>query len=86
MARVWIDLTNPAHVVVLRPLVELLEAGGHEVVLTAAWDVCLDHVVAVAMPDKAASRRVMEKLGMSLEGPARYRDLDVVRYSISRPD
>jgi predicted glycosyltransferase len=35
MARVWVDLTNPAHVVVLRPLVELLEAGGHDVALTA---------------------------------------------------
>jgi predicted glycosyltransferase len=35
MARVWVDLTNPAHVVVLRPLVELLEAGGLEVTLTA---------------------------------------------------
>ena len=46
-------------------------------VVPAAW---------VAMPGNAASRRVMEKLGMSLEGPARYRDLDVVRYSISRPD
>ncbi len=33
--RVWVDLTNTAHVVVLRPLVELLERGGHEVVLTA---------------------------------------------------
>ncbi|HYX77245.1 MAG TPA: DUF354 domain-containing protein [Gaiellaceae bacterium] len=33
--KVWIDLTNPAHVVVMRPLVELLEAGGHEVTLTA---------------------------------------------------
>ena len=33
--RVWVDLTNTAHVVVLRPLVELLEAAGHEVVLTA---------------------------------------------------
>jgi uncharacterized protein len=33
--RVWVDLTNTAHVVVLRPLVELLEADGHEVVLTA---------------------------------------------------
>ena len=33
--KVWIDLTNPAHVVVLRPLVELLESGGHEVTLTA---------------------------------------------------
>ena len=35
MARVWVDLTNPAHVVVQRPLVELLESGGHEVTLTA---------------------------------------------------
>ena len=35
MARVWVDLTNPAHVVVLRPLVELLESGGHAVTLTA---------------------------------------------------
>ena len=33
--RVWVDLTNTAHVVVLRPLVELLEADGHEVVITA---------------------------------------------------
>jgi predicted glycosyltransferase len=33
--RVWIDLTNTAHVVVLRPLVERLEANGHEVELTA---------------------------------------------------
>jgi uncharacterized protein len=35
MARIWVDLTNPAHVVVLRPLVELLEADEHEVALTA---------------------------------------------------
>ena len=33
--RVWVDLTNTAHVIVLRPLVELLEGAGHEVVLTA---------------------------------------------------
>jgi predicted glycosyltransferase len=33
--RVWIDLTNTAHVLVLRPLVELLERDGHEVALTA---------------------------------------------------
>jgi predicted glycosyltransferase len=33
--RVWFDLTNTAHVPVLRPLVELLEADGHEVELTA---------------------------------------------------
>src|SRR5690348_5755036 len=33
--RIWVDLTNTAHVVVLRPLVERLESAGHEVVLTA---------------------------------------------------
>jgi predicted glycosyltransferase len=33
--RVWIDLTNSAHVLVLRPMVELLERDGHEVTLTA---------------------------------------------------
>jgi uncharacterized protein len=33
--RVWVDLTNTAHVPVLKPLVELLEADGHEVDLTA---------------------------------------------------
>ena len=32
--RVWVDLTNTAHVVVLRPLVELLEARGHAVEIT----------------------------------------------------
>jgi len=35
MAQVWADLTNSAHVVLLRPLVELLEARGHDVTLTA---------------------------------------------------
>jgi uncharacterized protein len=33
--RVWVDVTNTAHVVVLRPLVELLEEDGHEVEITA---------------------------------------------------
>jgi uncharacterized protein len=33
--RIWVDLTNTAHVLVLRPLVELLEQDGHEVEITA---------------------------------------------------
>lgn len=33
--RVWVDLTNTAHVIVLRPLVERMEDEGHEVTLTA---------------------------------------------------
>lgn len=54
-------------------------------VLAVAWEAGLDHVVAVAMPGNLASQRVMEKVGMSREGPARYRDFEVVRYSIARP-
>ncbi len=33
--RVWIDLTNSPHVLVMRPLIELLRADGHEVRVTA---------------------------------------------------
>ena len=33
--RIWVDFTNTAHVIVLRPLVERLEAEGHDVELTA---------------------------------------------------
>jgi len=33
--RIWVDLTNTAHVLVLRPLVELLERDSHVVTLTA---------------------------------------------------
>src|SRR4051794_32244490 len=33
--RVWVDLTNTAHIYVLRPLVQRLEAAGHHVELTA---------------------------------------------------
>jgi predicted glycosyltransferase len=33
--RVWIDLTNSPHVLVMRPLIECLRADGHEVEVTA---------------------------------------------------
>jgi uncharacterized protein len=33
--RVWIDLTNSPHVLVMRPLIELLREDGHEVEVTA---------------------------------------------------
>src|SRR5204863_8172787 len=60
------------------------EAGA--ALLEAAWsETDLDHVVAVAFQDNRASTRVMEKLGMTYEGPTRYREHDLVRYSIARP-
>ena len=33
--RVWIDLTNSPHVLVMRPIIERLQAEGHEVRVTA---------------------------------------------------
>ncbi|MGB1582166.1 MAG: DUF354 domain-containing protein [Solirubrobacterales bacterium] len=33
--KVWVDLTNSPHVLVLRPMIELLRADGHEVTVTA---------------------------------------------------
>ena len=60
------------------------EAGA--ALLDAAWrETDLDHVVAVAFEENRGSRRVMEKLGMSYEGPTRYREQELVRYSIARP-
>ena len=60
------------------------EAGA--ALLDAAWrETDLDQVVAVAFDENRASTRVMEKLGMTHEGPSRYREFEVVRYSIQRP-
>jgi uncharacterized protein len=33
--RVWVDLTNSPHVLVMRPLIEAMREDGHEVVVTA---------------------------------------------------
>ena len=33
--RIWVDLTNSPHVLVMRPVIELLRDGGHEVRVTA---------------------------------------------------
>ena len=33
--RIWIDLTNSPHVLVMRPVIERLQAEGHEVEVTA---------------------------------------------------
>jgi RimJ/RimL family protein N-acetyltransferase len=43
----------------------------------------LERIVAVADPGNAASRRVMEKLGMTFAGPGRHYGSDVVVYEIS---
>jgi len=46
----------------------------------------LERIVALAFPENAASRRVMEKLGMSFEGVIHIWKLDLVKYSITREE
>jgi len=44
----------------------------------------LDRIIAVAVPENMASRRVMEKLGMQYEGIAFYYNSNLACYSITR--
>src|SRR6188508_1356206 len=87
--RVWIDVTNSPHVVFFRPLVDLLEARGHEVTITARdfaqtlellEDAGLEHTV-VGPPHAGASRagkvRAMSTRLRALRRFARARDFDV---------
>ena len=46
----------------------------------------LDKIVAVARPENVASRRVMEKIGMTFDGIGKYYDRDLAHYSISKKD
>ena len=44
----------------------------------------LDQIVAFAVPDNAASRRVIDKLGMTYRGEADHFGLHLVEYTLSR--
>ncbi len=57
--RVWIDLTNSPHVLVMRPVIELLRADGHEVRVTAR--------------DFAQTLALCERLGIEHEAIGRHR-------------
>jgi RimJ/RimL family protein N-acetyltransferase len=45
----------------------------------------LDRVISIAMPANAASRRIMEKLGLELECEFESESVRLVRYAIDRP-
>jgi predicted glycosyltransferase len=57
--RVWVDLTNSPHVLVMRPVVELLIADGHEVRVTAR--------------DFAQTLGLLERFGIEHEVVGRHR-------------
>jgi len=51
-----------------------------------AWnETPLNRIISVTVPDHLASRRVMEKSGMSLQGELAFRGTTVVWYAIDRP-
>ena len=57
--RVWVDLTNSPHVLVMRPLIEAMRAGGHEVEVTAR--------------DFAQTLELCERLGIAHTAIGRHR-------------
>jgi len=57
--RVWVDLTNSPHVLVMRPLIEAMRADGHEVEVTAR--------------DFAQTLQLLERFGMDHTPIGRHR-------------
>ncbi|MEA2378107.1 MAG: uncharacterized protein QOI45_1440 [Thermoleophilaceae bacterium] len=57
--RVWVDLTNSPHVLVLRPLIEVMRAEGHEVEVTAR--------------DFAQTLELCDRFGIEYEAIGRHR-------------
>jgi RimJ/RimL family protein N-acetyltransferase len=47
-------------------------------------EVGLDRIISIAVPENLASRRVMEKVGMTLRGEIRFKGSDVVWYAVER--
>ena len=69
--RVWVDLTNSPHVLVMRPVIEALRADGHEVLVTArdfaqTLELCRRHGIA----HTAIGRHRGERLGAKAVGLA----------------
>ncbi len=62
-----------------------LATEGARASLRYGFEQCrLARIVAVALPENTASRRVLEKLGMRFVKPAHYYGVDVVYYDITR--
>jgi predicted glycosyltransferase len=69
--RVWIDLTNSPHVLVMRPLIELLQGDGHEVQVTARdFAQTLGLLERLQIPHTAIGRHRGERLGAKAVGLA----------------
>jgi hypothetical protein len=69
--RVWIDLTNSPHVLVMRPVIELLREDGHEVRVTARdFAQTLELLQRFQIPHTAIGRHRGERLAAKAAGLA----------------
>jgi RimJ/RimL family protein N-acetyltransferase len=59
--------------------------GGRASVEAAFAHLDVARLISITTPGNARSRRVMEKLGLSLRGDARWHHVDVVWYALDRP-
>jgi len=69
--RVWVDLTNSPHVLVMRPLIDAMRADGHEVEVTARdFAQTLDLLERFGMAHTAIGRHRGERLASKAAGLA----------------
>jgi predicted glycosyltransferase len=79
--RIWVDLTNSPHVLVLRPVVERLRAAGHDVRVTARdFAQTVELARRHGMDAEVIGRHRGEKLGAKAAGLAS-RSLALVRWA-----
>jgi uncharacterized protein len=81
--RVWIDLTNSPHVLVMRPVIEALRSEGHEVRVTARdFAQTLGLLERFGIPHTAIGRHRGERLGAKAGGLA-LRSAALVRWALA---
>jgi predicted glycosyltransferase len=82
--RVWVDLTNSPHVLVMRPLIQAMRADGHEVEVTArAFAQTLELCELLGVDHVAIGRHRGERLASKAVGLAS-RSVALVRWARGR--
>jgi uncharacterized protein len=82
--RVWVDLTNSPHVLVMRPLIEAMRVDGHEVEVTARdFAQTLELCERLGVDHTAIGRHRGERLGSKALGLAS-RSLALIRWARGR--
>jgi predicted glycosyltransferase len=82
--RVWVDLTNSPHVLVMRPLIEVMRADGHEVEVTARdFAQTLELCERFGIAHRAVGRHRGGRLGSKVVGLGS-RSLALVRWARGR--